>query len=98
LRRGHTPLRTCVGCRGRYPKGQLVRFVSGDRGIELGSARGRGLYLCSNLDCFSRALERKGPKRLSGKGLDAVTLAPLREAVTQAKHAACGASGGGAIG
>lgn len=98
LKRGHIPLRTCVGCRGKFRKDRLVRFVSSDHGIDLGGAPGRGLYLCMNLDCFCRALHRKGPKRLAGKGLDDMSLAPLREAVAQAKHAACEASGGGAIG
>jgi predicted RNA-binding protein YlxR (DUF448 family) len=47
----HVPFRQCVGCRARFPKQSLVRFVR----LELGgwqadpAARlpGRGAYLCS---------------------------------------------------
>ena len=61
------PIRQCMGCRSRFPKGELIRVVrSPDSGISIdtkGKSCGRGVYLCRNTNCFkrvrkSRALER----------------------------------------
>ncbi|HVP57355.1 MAG TPA: YlxR family protein [bacterium] len=96
--RKHTPIRTCLGCLGKFPQQELVRFVSSPRGIDVGNLPGRGLYLCKNPACFEKALRRKGREQASWKRLDAPSLERLREAVAQARHAGLGASGGGAIG
>ena len=47
----HVPFRQCVGCRARFPKKSLVRFVHLSEGGWLADpaarAPGRGAYLCS---------------------------------------------------
>jgi hypothetical protein len=47
----HVPFRQCVGCRARFPKKSLVRFVRLSEGGWLADpaarAPGRGAYLCS---------------------------------------------------
>ena len=56
------PQRTCVGCRQRKDKKDLIRLVRAEDGIvEVDiSARksGRGVYLCPNKDCWGIGLTR----------------------------------------
>ncbi|PZF80236.1 YlxR family protein [Jiangella anatolica] len=70
-------MRTCVGCRSRVVKSELLRVVAGGAGAERalvpdhdGRLPGRGAYLHPNLGCldqaerrraFSRALRAEGP-------------------------------------
>jgi len=58
------PVRSCVACRVRRPQGDLVR-VTLHEGVLLPDApgpasrrSGRGAYLCSDVTCVARALER----------------------------------------
>ena len=58
----NTPIRTCVGCRKQEPKNQLIRIVlSGSRATpatgEINS--GRGVYVHSDPECISNAVNRK---------------------------------------
>lgn len=69
-RRGHTPVRRCLGCGARRPKPELARFVAipGPTGWRLvadarGRAAGRGLYVCRDAACFARARRRRGFER-----------------------------------
>jgi predicted RNA-binding protein YlxR (DUF448 family) len=57
------PLRTCLGCRGKAPNDQLVRFVRNPQkdGILLDAKRvfpGRGAYSHVALSCLSQARRR----------------------------------------
>lgn len=65
-RRKHTPLRSCIACRERFSKRDLVRIVRTPEGtIEIdlkGKRSGRGAYLCRNQQCWDAALQ---PRRLS---------------------------------
>jgi predicted RNA-binding protein YlxR (DUF448 family) len=65
-RRKHVPLRSCIACRERYPKRELVRIVRTPEGtIEIdlkGKRSGRGAYLCRKQQCWEAALQ---PQRLS---------------------------------
>ena len=57
----HVPTRTCLGCRQRRRKGDLVRLVRASDGAVVvdggGSRPGRGAYVCAVLDCVQRALK-----------------------------------------
>ncbi len=59
----HVPIRTCVGCRGRFPKADLVRFAATPADILVvdssGSQPGRGAYLCFRKKCLRLALHRR---------------------------------------
>ena len=50
--RRHVPLRTCVVCRSRYPKRELLRLVRTSVETvavdETGKKPGRGAYVCKN--------------------------------------------------
>lgn len=56
---GAGPLRTCVGCRGKRPQGEMLRLSrSSDGAVSLGAgAPGRGAYLCRDAACFETALK-----------------------------------------
>ena len=56
------PVRKCVACQGRFPKGELLRIVkSKDGSIVLdtsGKADGRGAYLCKNTKCLELCIKK----------------------------------------
>ena len=62
MKRGHVPMRTCVGCRQTKPKPELLRLVLSGKGRgKLDANRrcqGRGSYLCRSLACYQKALKR----------------------------------------
>lgn len=53
------PLRQCVGCCERKPKGELIRVVRTPEGEivldSTGRKNGRGCYLCASIKCFNKA-------------------------------------------
>jgi predicted RNA-binding protein YlxR (DUF448 family) len=74
-RRGHTPIRTCVGCRRRTAKSSLERFVALPETGALrlahdrtGRMPGRGVYLCPRRACMDLAVERRAFGRVAGEG------------------------------
>jgi predicted RNA-binding protein YlxR (DUF448 family) len=57
----HEPERTCVGCRRKASKRDLLRIGAGANGFQLdpdGSLPGRGAYLHGSTECAAVALER----------------------------------------
>ena len=60
-------LRTCIGCRGKFPKKTLLRFVSHleshPRADGTGKLPGRGAYVCESKDCITEAF--KSHKRVN---------------------------------
>jgi len=63
-----TPMRRCIGCMESKPKNQLVRIAGYEGTISIdptGKAKGRGVYLCRNQDCFRMAQKKKA----IGRGL-----------------------------
>ena len=65
-RRKHVPLRSCIACRAKLPKRELIRVVRTPEGtLEMdpkGKRAGRGAYLCRQRQCCEKALQ---PGRLS---------------------------------
>jgi predicted RNA-binding protein YlxR (DUF448 family) len=51
------PIRTCIGCRGKLPKKDLLRFVrdaAGDLQTDsTGKLPGRGAYVCQSQACIN---------------------------------------------
>lgn len=60
-------LRTCIGCRGIFPKKALLRFVCHLdlqlRSDETGKVPGRGAYVCESQSCVTKAF--KSHKRIN---------------------------------
>ena len=58
-RRKHVPMRTCVVCREKAGKRQLLRVVRTPDGVQVdpsGKLNGRGAYLCEREACWQRAI------------------------------------------
>lgn len=63
------PMRRCVGCMESKQKRELIRIVASDGvpRIDLtGKANGRGIYLCPDAECFTKARKKKA----IGRGLE----------------------------
>ena len=58
----HIPERRCVTCGQRFPKRDLIRVVRTPQGTisvdPTGKSAGRGAYICTNADCWQRALTK----------------------------------------
>ena len=65
-RRKHVPLRSCIACRAKLPKRELIRVIRTPEGTLVmdpkGKRAGRGAYLCRKTQCCETALQ---PGRLS---------------------------------
>lgn len=82
------PVRTCVGCRQRAAKSELLRVTAGSVGGQpavvpdpVGAAPGRGAHLHPTTECYDLAVRRKAftrALRLSAGGLSS---APVGEYV-----------------
>ena len=77
-----SPERTCVGCRSKAPKRDLVRVVRARDGDVVldpsGSAPGRGAYVHRDGGCLEAALLSRGFERALRTGLTADAAARLR--------------------
>ncbi|MDD4366276.1 MAG: YlxR family protein [Eubacteriales bacterium] len=61
-----TPMRRCVGCMSSRPKNELIRIAAyeGDVSIDpTGKAKGRGVYVCPDLQCLKKAEKRNALAR-----------------------------------
>lgn len=60
----HIPERSCIACNRKREKRELVRVVrnaEGQVGLDpTGKKAGRGAYLCRDIACWTRGLERRG--------------------------------------
>jgi predicted RNA-binding protein YlxR (DUF448 family) len=93
-------VRTCIGCRQRTTKLELVRVVAGERGADLevvpdpaGRAPGRGAHLHPTPAClalalrrraFPRALRTEPGRRLDTTAVEAFVAAAPPQRTTQA--------------
>ncbi|MEX0754234.1 MAG: YlxR family protein [Actinomycetota bacterium] len=86
-RRRPAPERTCVGCRQRATKGDLLRVVKAPDGTlrvdPAGSAPGRGAYLHRDPDCVAIAIDRGGLTRALRTGACAEAAARLRAEIDE---------------
>jgi len=76
-----TPERTCVGCRRKAPKRDLIRVArvrEEDAFVDpLGSAPGRGAYVHRDAACIETAIRTRAFERALGTGLSADAAARL---------------------
>ena len=57
----HIPERSCVACRDKKDKRDLIRLVCNSNSVkvdDLGKMPGRGAYLCSKLVCWESGLRQ----------------------------------------
>jgi predicted RNA-binding protein YlxR (DUF448 family) len=84
---GARPERSCVGCRRRAPKADLLRVVRTPSGVQvdsLGTAPGRGAYVHRDRACVSAAVGRGALVRALRVGLAEEELARLRNDIEEA--------------
>jgi len=63
---GHLPLRTCILCRRKLDKSQLLRIVKYGEEFSLDETHkkdGRGAYVCKSKDCFEKLCKQKALNR-----------------------------------
>jgi uncharacterized protein len=62
IRQKHVPQRSCVACRGKKNKRDLIRLVYNADIVQVdpgGKKAGRGSYLCSEFECWDLGLQQK---------------------------------------
>ncbi|HDD53273.1 MAG TPA: DUF448 domain-containing protein [Thermosulfidibacter takaii] len=83
-----SPERTCVGCRRRGRKEELVRLLAPQEGMLLVDVDqklgGRGAYLCPGRECMKEALKKGRLSRALRKGVGEVTPDLLEEMIRDA--------------
>jgi len=87
---GGEPERSCVGCRKRAPKAELLRVVRSAEGARvdpLGRAPGRGAYVHRDAVCVGLALRRGALAGALRMGLAKEELARLRSDIEEALQA-----------
>jgi predicted RNA-binding protein YlxR (DUF448 family) len=85
----NTPVRTCIGCRERATKDELVRIVIGADATgqpaavpdPRGTAPGRGAHLHPTIECLELAVRRKAFSRAL-RAREALNSTPVREHLT----------------
>lgn len=77
------PVRTCIGCKCKKPKKELIRIIRTPEGkIEIdktGKKSGRGAYLCSNVKCLDIAFRENSLNRSLKQDIPLQTLDELRK-------------------
>ena len=62
-RKGHVPIRQCIGCKKKKKKEDMIRFSLTTDGrarvVEGGDRTGRGLYVCPDAFCIKMAKKRR---------------------------------------
>jgi predicted RNA-binding protein YlxR (DUF448 family) len=61
-REGHIPIRTCVGCRKKRKKEEMIWLAQHPEGAVVVNPkkphRGRGFYLCPDRECLKKAKKK----------------------------------------
>jgi len=61
-KKGQVPIRTCLGCRNKKRKEELIWFVqNNDEWVRVNGKKphqGRGFYLCPDLGCLNMAKKK----------------------------------------
>ncbi len=81
------PERSCVACRQRAPKADLLRIVRSAAGARvdlMGSASGRGAYVHRDPACADAAIRRGAVASALHSGLTQEELARLRNEIEEA--------------
>jgi hypothetical protein len=69
-KKGHIPIRMCIGCRKKRKKEEMVRFTQNSDGVvfinEEKDLNGRGFYLCPDLACLKMAQKKNRLGRILG--------------------------------
>jgi predicted RNA-binding protein YlxR (DUF448 family) len=96
VKAGHIPIRTCVGCRKRRPKEEMIRFTAAGVDSARRSGEGRGMYICPSAACVDALHARMDVRKRLGAAAYARVLQSL-ETVTAEENCLDGPSLGHVI-
>lgn len=81
------PQRTCIGCKEKKDKKDLIRIVKDkDGNITLdrtGRANGRGAYICDNIQCLEKAIKTKALAWTFEMNIDETVYDELRGVISE---------------
>jgi len=81
------PVRTCIGCKCKKPKKEMIRIIrTPDGKIEIdktGKKSGRGAYLCGNVKCLDIAFRENSLNKSLKQDIPPQTLEDLRKVFIQ---------------
>lgn len=90
--KGHIPVRTCISCRSKRAKNELLRLALSREGVLKkdvhGKMPGRGAYVCKNRSCLDQVTKNKRLGRLFGT--DKVIIHSMEFAKGQGRGKPCG--------
>ncbi|MBE3093005.1 MAG: YlxR family protein, partial [Chloroflexi bacterium] len=82
MRNLKVPVRTCIGCKGKKTKKEMIRIIrTPDGKIEIdktGKKSGRGAYLCGNVKCLDIAFRENSLNKSLKQDIPLPTLDELR--------------------
>jgi len=62
-KKGHVPVRMCIGCRAKKEKKEMIWFAESPGGVAVVNGKkpheGRGFYLCPDLRCLNMAKKKR---------------------------------------
>lgn len=88
MKEKRNPMRRCAACMKSKPKEELIRiaFYEGNLSVDpTGKAKGRGVYLCQNPQCFEIARKRGGLQRSFKTSFDQEVLDKIFEQLADGK-------------
>ena len=81
------PQRTCVICRQKKYKSELIRIVKNKENIvsmdKTGKKEGRGAYICNNIECLEKAIKTKTLKKILDIDIDEEIYENIRESINR---------------
>lgn len=81
------PQRSCVICRQKKDKNELIRIVKNKENEvsidKTGKKEGRGAYICNNIECLEKAIKTKAFKRVLDIDIDEEIYENIRESINR---------------
>ncbi|MCI8654672.1 MAG: YlxR family protein [Clostridia bacterium] len=81
------PQRSCVICRQKKDKNQLIRIVKNKENEisidETGKKDGRGAYICHSIECLEKAIKTKVLKKVFEVDIDEKVYENIRESINR---------------
>ena len=81
------PQRTCIGCKEKKDKKDLIRIVKDKEGNitldKTGRSNGRGAYICDNIQCLEKAIKTKTLARTFEMEIEETVYNELRGVISE---------------
>lgn len=81
------PQRSCVICRQKKDKSELIRIVKNKENIvsmdKTGKKEGRGAYICNNIECLEKVIKTKTLKKILDIDIDEEIYENISESINR---------------